>query len=105
MKRRNFIKNTALSTLGASLIANPIFSLAEGKSTTHLERDDLSPSALKDEFNVHFISVGDWGRNGEYDQNEVAKQMGDWAKNNPNNFVISVGDNFYPRGVVSEMDP
>ncbi|MEB0261583.1 MULTISPECIES: metallophosphoesterase [unclassified Mucilaginibacter] len=105
MKRRNFIKNTALSTLGASLIANPIFALAESPNITHLESDDLSPSVLKDEFDVHFIAVGDWGRNGEYDQNEVAKQMGDWAKNNPNNFVISVGDNFYPRGVVSETDP
>lgn len=104
MKRRNFIKNTALTTLGVSLVS-PVIALAGDERVTHLESDDLSDSVLKDEFDVHFIAVGDWGRNGEYDQVEVAKQMGDWAKNNPNNFVVSVGDNFYPRGVVSETDP
>jgi tartrate-resistant acid phosphatase type 5 len=104
MKRRNFIKNTAFTTLGASLMS-PIAALAADQMVTHLESDDLSASVLKDEFDVHFIAIGDWGRNGEYDQQEVARQMGLWAANNPNNFVVSVGDNFYPRGVVSEMDP
>ncbi|MDB5128359.1 metallophosphoesterase [Mucilaginibacter sp.] len=104
MKRRNFIKNTALTTLGAALIS-PLASLAESSGVTHLESDDLSKAVLKDEYDVHFIAIGDWGRNGEYDQQEVAKQMGIWAAANPNNFVISVGDNFYPRGVVSENDP
>ncbi|MCQ6957138.1 metallophosphoesterase [Mucilaginibacter aquariorum] len=104
MKRRNFIKNTALTTLGSALIS-PLASLAESSGVTHLESDDLSKAVLKDEYDVHFIAVGDWGRNGEYDQQEVAKQMGVWAATNPNNFVISVGDNFYPRGVVSENDP
>ncbi|MBD1393263.1 metallophosphoesterase [Mucilaginibacter glaciei] len=104
MKRRNFIKNTALTTLGASLVT-PLMSLADNNVVTHLESSDLSASSLKDEYNVHFIAVGDWGRNGEYDQTEVAKQMGIWAATNPHDFVVSVGDNFYPRGVVSEMDP
>lgn len=104
MKRRNFIKNTALTTLGASLIT-PLTSLADAGHVTHFDSQDLSPSSLKDEYNVHFIAIGDWGRNGEYDQTEVAKQMGVWAATNPHDFVISVGDNFYPRGVVSEMDP
>jgi tartrate-resistant acid phosphatase type 5 len=104
MKRRNFIKNTALTTLGSALIS-PLASLAESTGVTHLESDDLSKAVLKDEYDVHFIAIGDWGRNGEYDQQEVAKQMGAWAATNPNNFVISVGDNFYPRGVVSENDP
>lgn len=84
---------------------SPLAALAGHEAVTHLESDDLSGSVLKDEYDIHFIAVGDWGRNGEYDQIAVAKQMGDWAKNNPNNFVISVGDNFYPRGVVSETDP
>jgi len=51
------------------------------------------------------MALGDWGRNGEYDQLEVAKQMGIWGATHPNDFVISVGDNFYPLGVVNEMDP
>jgi len=104
MKRRDFLKNTTITAIGASLIT-PLAALAEG-SVTHLESNDLSPSAgLKDEFALHFIAVGDWGRNGEYDQQEVAKQMGIWAAENQNDFVISVGDNFYPLGVVSENDP
>lgn len=104
MKRRSFLKNTALTTLGASLVS-PIMAMAENNEITHLESEDLSASSLKDEYDVHFIAIGDWGRNGEYDQTEVAKQMGLWALNNPNDFVVSVGDNFYPRGVVSEHDP
>ncbi|OJW15728.1 metallophosphoesterase [Mucilaginibacter sp. 44-25] len=104
MKRRNFLKNTALTTLGASLVS-PLMAMAESNEVTHLESEDLSASSLKDEYDVHFIAIGDWGRNGEYDQTEVAKQMGLWALNNPNDFVVSVGDNFYPRGVVSEHDP
>ncbi|QXV65635.1 metallophosphoesterase [Mucilaginibacter sp. 21P] len=104
MKRRNFIKNTALTTLSASLVS-PLVALAENREVTHFESEDLSATSLKDEYDVHFIALGDWGRNGEYDQNEVAKQMGLWAKNNPHDFVVSVGDNFYPKGVVSEHDP
>jgi tartrate-resistant acid phosphatase type 5 len=104
MKRRDFVKNATLTALGASLIS-PLEALAADK-ITHFESDDLSPSAsLKDDYAVHFLAIGDWGRNGEYDQNEVGKQMGQWAASHPNDFVISVGDNFYPRGVVSEMDP
>jgi hypothetical protein len=92
-----------LTAIGATLI-NPLGALANTE-VTHLESDDLSPSALKDDFALHFMALGDWGRNGEYDQLEVAKQMGQWAAEHPNNFVISCGDNFYPSGVVSENDP
>ena len=104
MKRRDFVKNTTLTALGASIIG-PLSALA-GETVTHLESSDLSPrAALADDFAVHFMALGDWGRNGEYDQAEVARQMGLWGASHPNNFVISVGDNFYPLGVVSEMDP
>jgi len=104
MKRRDFVKNAGLSALGVSLLGS-LDSLAE-TGVTHLESDDLSPGAiLADNYSLHFMALGDWGRNGEYDQLEVGKQMGKWASENPNNFVISVGDNFYPKGVVSEHDP
>ncbi len=103
MERRDFVKSTALAAIGASLI-NPLSALAE-PGVTHLESEDLSPSALKDDYPLHFIALGDWGRNGEYDQLQVATQMGLWAAAHPNNFVVSVGDNFYPAGVVSEQDP
>ena len=69
MKRRDFVKSTAIGALGSTLIS-PLGSLAEG-TVTHLESSDLSPSAVKDEYGLHFIAVVDWGRNGEYDQAEV----------------------------------
>jgi hypothetical protein len=104
MKRRDFVINTTLTAIGASLI-NPLSGLAE-TPVTHLNSEDVSPrAALSNDFPLNFLAVGDWGRNGEYDQTEVAKQMGLWAATHPNNFVISVGDNFYPLGVVSENDP
>ncbi|RYD88696.1 MAG: acid phosphatase, partial [Sphingobacteriales bacterium] len=104
MKRRDFVKNAGLTALGASMLV-PLESLA-GQTVTHLDSEDLSPSgSIANDYALNFIAVGDWGRNGEYDQTEVAKQMGLWAAKNPNNFVISVGDNFYPKGVVSEHDP
>jgi tartrate-resistant acid phosphatase type 5 len=104
MKRRDFVKNTALTAMGASLIA-PMSAFAL-PAVTHLESGDLTLlPAIKDDFSLHFMALGDWGRNGEYDQLEVAKQMGLWGAAHPNDFVISCGDNFYPKGVVSEHDP
>jgi len=104
MKRRDFVKSTALTALGASLIS-PVEALANER-VTHLESEDLSASAfVAEDFPLNFVAIGDWGRNGEYHQAEVAKQMGEWASTHPNKFIISVGDNFYPRGVVSENDP
>lgn len=51
-----------------------------------------------------FIAMGDWGRNGEYGQKEVAVQMGKTAKEAEAAFVIALGDNFYPSGVASTQD-
>ncbi|HEY4196646.1 MAG TPA: metallophosphoesterase, partial [Mucilaginibacter sp.] len=105
MKRRDFVRNTALTAIGATIIPT-IGALAAAPGVTHLESEDLTMiPALKDDFPLHFMAIGDWGRNGEYDQLEVAKQMGQWGAEHPNNFVISCGDNFYPSGVVSENDP
>jgi tartrate-resistant acid phosphatase type 5 len=102
MKRRDFVKNTTLTALGASIIS-PLAILAES-CAKHVESDLITGNAASDH-SIHFMAVGDWGRNGEYDQTEVAKQMGLWGAANPNDFVISVGDNFYPKGVASEQDP
>lgn len=54
---------------------------------------------------VHFLVVGDWGRNGEYMQLETAKQMGAAAAQLEAACIVSVGDNFYPKGVASTVDP
>lgn len=103
MERRDFVKSTALAALGATIVG-PLGALAEQR-VTYLDSSDLSPSVKKDDYALHFMSIGDWGRNGEYDQAQVAEQMGKWGAEHPNNFVISNGDNFYPKGVISPEDP
>lgn len=53
---------------------------------------------------LHFIAMGDWGRNGENYQREVAAGMGKAAHDLDASFVIATGDNFYPVGVQSTQD-
>ena len=52
-----------------------------------------------------FLIVGDWGRDGNSHQLEVAAQMGKAADSLGSQCVISVGDNFYDDGVQSTLDP
>jgi tartrate-resistant acid phosphatase type 5 len=52
-----------------------------------------------------FLAVGDWGRDGQDNQADVARQMGLVAAAVGARFVISVGDNFYEDGVASVSDP
>lgn len=53
----------------------------------------------------NFIVVGDWGRNGEFGQKQVADRMGEVAEQLDVQCVLSVGDNFYLNGVASVDDP
>jgi len=53
---------------------------------------------------LNFLAVGDWGREGQFHQREVALAMADSAKNLGAHFVISVGDNFYEDGVTGVDD-
>lgn len=50
---------------------------------------------------ISFLAVGDWGRDGQFGQREVAAEMGRTAARSAARFVISLGDNFYPDGVAS----
>ena len=52
-----------------------------------------------------FLAVGDWGRDGDFHQADVAARMGETAAALKARFVISVGDNFYEDGVASITDP
>jgi acid phosphatase len=54
---------------------------------------------------LNFVIFGDWGRNGERDQTEVAAQMALAVQAMDARFIISVGDNFYEDGVASATDP
>lgn len=64
----------------------------------------LAVSGLFAQDSIPFIVFGDWGSKGHYVQPEVAYQMSEWAQNNNATFIISAGDNFYDRGVVSTSD-
>jgi acid phosphatase len=64
----------------------------------NLLAENTSPDAL------NFLVVGDWGRRGEPDQQDVADQMGKTAHATSARFVISVGDNFYEDGIASVDD-
>lgn len=48
-----------------------------------------------------FAVIGDWGRGGTADQRRVASLM----RAHDVSFVVSTGDNFYPRGLTSTSDP
>ncbi|MBI2980967.1 MAG: metallophosphoesterase [Deltaproteobacteria bacterium] len=53
---------------------------------------------------VSFLILGDWG-SGTQDQLDTAKAMGNRCAPEECDFVVSVGDNFYPSGVQSTKDP
>ncbi|CDS92021.1 metallophosphoesterase [Sphingobacterium faecium] len=57
---------------------------------------------LKDGFT--FLALGDFGRVGEYYQKDVAAELGRTAITLDAEFIVSVGDNFYPSGVASTQD-
>ena len=53
---------------------------------------------------LEFMAVGDAG-SGNEGQRIVAESMKEFALQNPVQFVLYLGDNFYPTGVNSEDDP
>lgn len=72
------------------------------------DQSEVIPVGTKPELHtgtLSFLVMGDWGRNGEDHQTLVAKQMGKTADALKPGFIVATGDNFYPKGVVSEKDP
>ena len=56
---------------------------------------------------ITFIAVGDWGdsgSNGQTRQRHVAKIMNDWCEHNDCDFIMALGDNFYPDGAEQKDD-
>lgn len=53
---------------------------------------------------LSFLVVGDWGRRGQSNQRQVGLAMEAAAKELECQFILSVGDNFYPDGVDSVTD-
>lgn len=58
----------------------------------------------KSDGTVNFLVIGDWGRRGEYNQSQVAIQMGRIGEEMDVDFVVSTGDNFYDNGLKGEDD-
>ncbi|KAG6627711.1 hypothetical protein CIPAW_15G148200 [Carya illinoinensis] len=54
---------------------------------------------------LSFLVIGDWGRRGNYNQSDVAYQMGRIGEKLSIDFVVSTGDNFYEDGLTSINDP
>ncbi len=54
---------------------------------------------------LHFLVLGDWGRNGHYAQRDVAKWMDVAMYQLDGEFITTTGDNFYSNGVASVDDP
>src|SRR5258708_2418480 len=53
---------------------------------------------------LRFLISGDWGRDGQFHQTDVATQMGLAAAARKCRLIISVGDNFYDKGVQTATD-
>ena len=53
---------------------------------------------------LSFLAMGDWGRDGNQHQRDVAVQMGKAASDLGSRFILAVGDNFYPNGVKTADD-
>jgi predicted MPP superfamily phosphohydrolase len=88
-------------------VAMLILSLQVQAQERHIETalEKLNIMGLpKDPTALYFIIVGDWGRNGQADQQRVANWMGVAANQVNAKFVISTGDNFYCCGVASTSD-
>jgi acid phosphatase len=64
-----------------------------------------TPALARAQPSLNFLAVGDWGRDGLFNQSQVAQRMGEEAAKSGAAFVLSAGDNFYPDGVRSVTDP
>lgn len=91
LSRRAFVKTLFAATAHTAL-------------TGPLLTRGLFASGAREE-GLNFLLVGDWGRNGQKDQRDVARQMGVAAAQISAPFIVSVGDNFYDYGVSSDEDP
>ncbi|MEZ5960094.1 MAG: tartrate-resistant acid phosphatase type 5 family protein [Hyphomonadaceae bacterium] len=63
-----------------------------------------APKAFAQAQTLHFAVIGDWGQ-ASAQQRQVADALAGVALQTNPRFIISTGDNFYPRGVGSVSDP
>ncbi|WAJ71851.1 purple acid phosphatase family protein [Catenovulum adriaticum] len=91
-----------------TMLTTPCVLLAEDFSQYRDElwyqKNAISNLTVEDN-SLHFLVVGDWGRNGHFQQKAVASQMDNLMYWLDAEFILSTGDNFYPDGVASVQDP
>ncbi|KAG0561180.1 hypothetical protein KC19_9G043300 [Ceratodon purpureus] len=88
------------------LMSGCLISLYTYSQSDHDSSEEYSLESLtKPKYPLNFLVVGDWGREGAYNQTLVAKQMGKVGRHLGIKFVISVGDNFYQAGLKGPQDP
>lgn len=92
--------------LSLCLVTSLAVVLAGAFRTAHAQARRAAPTALTvTEDALHVLVIGDWGRQGQEGQREVAAALGRAARQLDPEFIISTGDNFYPNGVASVDDP
>uniref|UniRef100_A0A6N2KAZ2 Purple acid phosphatase n=1 Tax=Salix viminalis TaxID=40686 RepID=A0A6N2KAZ2_SALVM len=80
-----------------------ITSFGLGMVSTHAELQRFEQPA-KTDGKLSFLVLGDWGEKGDFNQSEVAHQMGRIGEKLDVDFVVSTGDNFYDDGLTGEQD-
>lgn len=81
-----------------------LFAAGSGIAASQILHPNLFAESAASPAALNFLALGDWGRQGETDQMQVAAQMAKAATEMSAQFVISVGDNFYEDGVTSTDD-
>lgn len=99
MKRRTFIQ-TLLATVGGIGGAIAIFA---DDSVKNARQSPFKTERFSNQPSLKFMILGDWGAGGKL-QRQVAGAMLRKSQENKPQFILSVGDNFYPRGVSSADD-
>jgi tartrate-resistant acid phosphatase type 5 len=71
----------------------------EGEIKYRISRDFVNVDR-----SIQFFVIGDWGRNGEQHQRDLANMMDSAGRVMKPEFIVSTGDNFYPTGVLTTSD-
>lgn len=82
-----------------------IYGCKKPNTSNQSEEVKVAPSFPEYEEAIHWYVIGDFGRNGQYGQQELADQMDQFARKVEPEFIVAVGDNIYPEGVASVHDP
>ena len=79
---------------------------AAGQSLPHFLRDAPPPFTIKgaSRRNVRVLAFGDFG-DGSERQTRMAAAMARFHAKTPFDFAVTLGDNFYPAGMTSPVDP